>query len=255
MIRAMRTTVLIISLMVTQIMGAGFHTADCTVTEIPLITAFKAAGCNVVSAKIDIWSSIGEHFLELEELKEKALKTAKILEMPSEDLEIMEEYDNGYRLVKASGFLKEDIYIEIFLHSLQFPEELNIKPETFILINSVEKEGFTETRMLSERLKNAVAEFEGIPQIYSCITGVKSGKLNDSAIEQSINDIFESVSANRVENTIDPVLTNAYGYSPLIEDYITVMGYKINLNVAARYSEYDDMTYFWVGSPIISGDY
>ncbi len=255
MIRSMRIAVLVISLLVTQIMGAGFRTADCIVNDMPLITAFKASGCSAISSKIDIWSSIGEHFLELEELKEKALKAAEIIEMPSGDLEIAEEYDYGHRLVKVSGFLKEDIYIEIFLHSLQFPEELNIKPETFILVNAVQNEGFSEIYLLNERLKGAVVELEGIPQIYCCITGVKNGKLNDSVIEQSINNIFESISAKRNEKTTDPVLTNIYGYSPLIEEYITVMGYKVNLNVAVRYSEYDDMTYFWVGSPIISGDY
>jgi len=92
MIRAMRTTVLIISLMVTQIMGAGFHTADCTVTEIPLITAFKATGCSVISTKIDIWLSIGEHFLGLEELKEKFEKAIEKIDNAESFEEVKKVY-------------------------------------------------------------------------------------------------------------------------------------------------------------------
>ena len=256
MTKTIRIILLMIPLMVTQIVGAGFQIADCTITEdVPLITAFETSECKVVSAKTDNWSSIGEDFLEIKELKAKALKATKILGLSEDDIKITKEIQHDHRLVKITGMLKNDIYIEIVLHSLQFPEELNIKPETFVLINTTEKGGFSESYMMIKKLEEAITTLGGIPQIYYCITGGRNGKLDDSIIEETINNIFESVSASRVDDIIEPVLSNAYGYSPLIEDHIMVMGHKVNLHVASRYSEYDDMTYIWVGTPIISGDY
>ena len=107
MAKIVRIILIMIPLIVTQIVGAGFQIADCTITEdVPLITAFETSECKVVSAKTDNWSSIGEDFLEIKELKAKALKATKILGLSEDDIKITKEIQNDHRLVKYRNFEK-----------------------------------------------------------------------------------------------------------------------------------------------------
>jgi len=41
-------------------------------------------------------------------------------------------------------------------------------------------------------------------------------------------------------------------FTPYIEQYIYTGSRKMNLNIAIRFNEYEDKTYIWIGTPIIT---
>ncbi|QSQ09093.1 hypothetical protein H0A61_01452 [Koleobacter methoxysyntrophicus] len=243
--------ILIISLMSTQVMGAGVEVPY----KNPLIDAFQATGCSVVETSVNTWSCIGNNYLSIEDLEKKTLEAAEIIGLSGEKLKFLKESDSEHRLIKIEGFLQEDVYVEIYLQSVRFPEELGIKPETYIVINAIQKADYSAVEELKKKFGAALKKLGGYGQIYYCITGTKNGKLEKDEIENSIIGAFKAISAQPVEGIADSILLSIYGYSAIIKDSITVMGQRINLNIAARYNEHDDRTYFWVGSPIISVEY
>ncbi len=44
-------------------------------------------------------------------------------------------------------------------------------------------------------------------------------------------------------------------FTPYIEEYIYTGSRKMNLNIAIRFNEYEDKTYIWIGTPIITIGY
>jgi hypothetical protein len=58
-----------------------------------------------------------------------------------------------------------------------------------------------------------------------------------------------------VEGIRDGSLISLSAYSPLLKDSIKVRGKRVNINLAARYSAFEDKTYIWLASPVITTEY
>lgn len=59
----------------------------------------------------------------------------------------------------------------------------------------------------------------------------------------------------KVEGMEDENIISVSAYSSKLKEYIKLGSEKINLNVAIRYSSFDDKTYIWVATPIIAIEY
>jgi hypothetical protein len=102
----------------------------------------------------------------------------------------------------------------------------------------------------------AVLERSGIDaRVNSCISGNFRGKLNDDELNLVCRKIFESVHASKVEGIRDIGLISVSAYTPDIGRSIVVNGNRINLNLAIRYNSYEDKTYIWLATPVITTEY
>ncbi len=81
------------------------------------------------------------------------------------------------------------------------------------------------------------------------------GELTKEQLEILAEELFLEEEAEAVERIAADGLFSAYGYSPLIEDYVTSEGKRINLNFVAFYNEEKDTTRVILASPIYNGDY
>lgn len=93
------------------------------------------------------------------------------------------------------------------------------------------------------------------PRVYSCITGSIDGKLDYSQLNTMSKKIFGALDAKKMEGIRDNNLISISAYSPLMNDSITVNKNRINLNLAIRYNSYENKTYIWLASPVITTEY
>ena len=70
------------------------------------------------------------------------------------------------------------------------------------------------------------------------------------AIDMSIYPYLKIAYENRKED-----LFTVYAYSGLIEEYITVAGSKVNMQIAMSYDEKKDITFVYLATPFLNDGY
>jgi homospermidine synthase len=93
------------------------------------------------------------------------------------------------------------------------------------------------------------------PKISSCIIGIYDGKLTENEMRSKIADAMSSVKAKEVEGLSNENLNSISAFSGNINSFILSNNKKVNMQIAIRYSSYDDKTYIWIGSPLIHVEY
>ena len=74
-------------------------------------------------------------------------------------------------------------------------------------------------------------------------------------LEEISGRILTETGAKRIEGIKDRNYISVSAYSPYIQEFIQVRGKRVNLNLAARYNSYEDKTYIWLATPVITTEY
>ncbi len=104
-------------------------------------------------------------------------------------------------------------------------------------------------------LSNTMKRYGIKPNVNICITGSLEGRLKDSDLETLCSRIFDSAGASTVEGMRDKGLISISAFSPSINGAVRVKGKRVNLNVAVRFNSYEDKTYIWLATPVITMEY
>lgn len=67
--------------------------------------------------------------------------------------------------------------------------------------------------------------------------------------------ILDGAKAKKVNGMSEKNLISVSAYSPLIDNNIEIEGRKINMNLALRYNAFEDKTYIWLATPVITIEY
>ena len=121
-------------------------------------------------------------------------------------------------------------------------------------INMNKKEIFVENNDIIDRIQNLFNSFNCNVEITTCILGEFSGKFSEYDINQTMKSIH-NINGRIVDAYSDDNLVSLTAYTEYIDDNILAGEDRINLNVALRYSEYDNKTIIWIGTPIITSGY
>jgi len=221
--------------------------------ELIINKAIETVDGQILELNVNGWGKIGKNFLSKEELKTICNRVVEDLEL--EKLIYRYEESQQHRVLKANGFKAGKIYMEIIVQSVNPDWKAEPKPETYIVITAIQNntsEGFLK---LKNEISMIIHKLGGEPETTVCITVVRKGKLSVKDQDSLITKIFSAVEAKPVEGIIDSHIISRSGYTPHIKDCINVMGEKVNINIASRYNSYENRTYFWIGTPLISIEY
>ncbi len=114
---------------------------------------------------------------------------------------------------------------------------------------------YTSIILLQEKINRIVKKFGDSPRISTCLIGWLDGKLMDGESESMLKSAFLAIDGVIVDQLQQEQYVSVTGFSSAMQDYLQVGGIKININIAIRYSQYDNRTYVIVGSPIITREY
>jgi hypothetical protein len=93
------------------------------------------------------------------------------------------------------------------------------------------------------------------PKFNSCITGCFDGKTDNIALNAACAKIFAEAGARKVEGIREGSLISVSAFSSAIRETVDDNGNKVNLNLAIRYNSYENKTYIWLATPVITTEY
>lgn len=227
---------------------------DSETPETALSKAFASSKANIVSTEVYFWSTLDSRkFSSFDQLKELALDFFSELEVV---------YNNEF----SSNVVNNDLIQEVELNGkLSNNRIVNIKVRLdksdvntggrYISVDVVQDGSSldldkTRREVLSVFKRNKIS-----PRVNSCITGNFEGKLDNGRLNDICKNVFREVGAKKVEGIRDVNLVSVSAYSPAIRNFIKVKGNKVNLNVAVRYNSYENRTYIWLATPVITTEY
>jgi len=232
----------------------NFYSAETT-----LLKSFNRSGAKVVSTEVYFWGSAESgKYNSFDELKELADNFAKELGITGSSKFTQNIIQNdSLQEIQLSGVLPGRVSGNERLVSInvQLSGKHGSTNENHISVDVMEdlsSTGMSDTRRKIE----AVFKKYGItPRINSCITGSFEGKLTYDNMNNICRLIFKEADAVKVEDIRDENLISVSAYSPAIGQYIRVKENRVNLSLAIRYNSYEDKTYLWLATPVITTEY
>lgn len=91
--------------------------------------------------------------------------------------------------------------------------------------------------------------------LYMVIKGKIYGEIDKEQENKIAKGILKSFHAKEIFNGQNDENMNVYGYTEILQDYVAIGSEKININVAFSYDEQENITYVYIGSPIVNYDY
>ncbi|MGB9779595.1 YwmB family TATA-box binding protein [Caldanaerobacter sp.] len=244
----MKKIAVLIALIVGFILIFGMEMPILGASEVnKFYKAFKATGAKYEYANINGWGKLKKDFVEIKDMED-------YLRVVSESLRIR---DYSFRQV-----CDKDLRQVLF-------EYRDAERDVTVVVQSIKNDDRSETYLLiDEYLKNAdnlAKEREAIekafqkvktkPIIATSIVGSFKGDLSLEEKRGIVREVFKILKAKKVEGIEDIEVISLSGYIKNLGEYIAVGNEKINLQVALRYSSYEDKTYIWVATPLIGTEY
>lgn len=91
--------------------------------------------------------------------------------------------------------------------------------------------------------------------ITTCVIGTFDGYMDLRENEKRILGVARAIKGKIVEEYKEDGVLSLSIFTPYIEEYVFTGNKKMNMNIAVRFNEYEDRTYIWIGTPIITVGY
>lgn len=220
----------------------------------PLIMAMEATGAKVEEFSINAWVKLPNGNLNDDQLESIVKDVISQLGKNPQDYQLIHQQKNQHKIVRAE-IVDQNFHVMVIAQAL--PGEIGTGEwEGYLVVNFEDKaeENFFISHM-QERIASIVNKFGSSPHISTCLIGWLGGKLMDGEQEKLLRDAFMVIDGKIIDKLEAEHYVSYTGFTPKITDWLAVTGKKINLNMAMRYSQYDNRTYITIGSPIITREY
>lgn len=164
-----------------------------------------------------------------------------------------EIYGDGYSQINLYSYDSNKNPITMIISS--YIDEDSKMDETYLYLNLINKEHFLTNNDIINSVESIFKEYDSFMEITSSIIGYIDGNACNDEIEKKAIRALRRLKGNTVETFKDVNLLSYTAYTPRIVKNISIGEKKINLNLAIRYNDYEDKTFIWIGTPIITSGY
>lgn len=221
-----------------------------TAIEESLIKSMQSTKAKVMESTISAWSKINDQFMTEEQAKAEIMIIADIIKPDKSTIDITKESSDDtikYTLHANSG----SKYYNISVESVKTEEG----GETYAIMDVSIDSSYAELTAERQKLEQYLNGRSKNPEISSCIIGIYDGKLNENEMRAKVSEALSAVKAKKVEGLETNDVNSISAFSGNISDFVLSNNKKVNMQIAMRYSSYDDKTYIWIGSPLIHVEY
>lgn len=186
----------------------------------------------------------------------------------------VENTENGY----TAEITKEGEQFKLIIKSNTIEEQISesvLTQKTYISINlyiynSIQSGYYYKNkidsvmkRLCAEELKSEQEEDSSqqsdkkqiSDSIYLVIKGEISGEMLPDTQRELGEKLIKRLGADKVFDSFNADMYSLYAYNKSINNYVSIGKNNINVNVAFAYNELENVTYVYVGSPIVNYDY
>ncbi|AGB20142.1 YwmB family TATA-box binding protein [Thermoanaerobacterium thermosaccharolyticum] len=240
-------TILIVFVMLNSQMDAfSAKSNDIAVLE----NSFEKSGASYEYANINAWSKLNSKFTSISEMNMIVEKIIKSMGIDDKKVKVSKLDQDNFRQYDAE-YDTGNKKVSIVMQSVKN----EVDNETYILIDEYLLKGNKDVIGENEKIIKAYSKLSLTPEIATCLVGAYKGLLNKGKISSILEEVMKDTNAVKVEGLNDENLVSISAHTNKIKEYIEMGSEKINLNVALRYSSFDDKTYIWIATPIIAIEY
>lgn len=256
----------ILLLIILSLLTPGLTKAEDSPSEEQILTSIlNAIGGEYIEGDFSANGLLVNKFLEEKELTNLSEKIITSLGLVGKEAcdgtSIIEDdyyikeviFEDGYKQINYLGFDSYKNPLTIIVSS--YINEAQTKGETYLYVNLIKREHFFEINDIIYKIENIFKELNQPVEFTTCIIGSFEGKFDEKIATNKIIKGLHKINGKVVDEYKDFSLISYTAYTDLIDKSIFSGDNKVNLNVALRYSEYDDKTLIWVGTPIIANGY
>jgi hypothetical protein len=218
--------------------------------EDSLIKSIESTEAQVLESTLSSWSRINNSFMTEEQLTAEMNLLLGIIKPDKQTVHIVEEVNDSINKQTLNASMDNKHY-NLSVESIKTEKGW----ESYVIIDvSIDNNSL---ELVSERQKlEQYFELKSIhPKISSCVIGVYDGRLTEADMRSKIADAMTSVKAKEVEGLQNNEIQSISAFSGNINNFVLSNNKKVNMQIAMRYSTYDDKTYIWIGSPLIHVEY
>ncbi len=193
------------------------------------------------------------NFDEMETVLQSVLESLDIrgtLDISKKENEIRREYT----ISRSATDSETTVTIESVLEEENLASGVS-SYKTFLSINIILYGQLDGTMYIQKKLKEIYGVFNTVPTTNITMAGSYNEKFDSKETKKLAEKILKSIKATAINEYETERLYSVYGYTNLIKDNIKVQGDHVNVNVAIRFNEYEQKTYLYLASPVISVDY
>ncbi|MDT8903761.1 YwmB family TATA-box binding protein [Anaeroselena agilis] len=223
-------------------------------TRVGLLSeAMEATGAVTETVAFNAWSELPDAELSDDELKRVVRASMAKLGYAKGQYDLKLTRSERHRLVRAeaSGSGRRIAVIA----QIVYPVWDRKRPEAYLVVNTESQAAEADISLLRSRVADAGACGGGSARISTCLVGWLDGKLDKEKWPEKLHAAGQVLGATDAELTVQPGYAGMTGFSPELPESIVVGDKRININLAIRYSPYDNRTYVVIASPVITGEY
>jgi hypothetical protein len=241
--------VFILSLVIIANSSLGLGKKKISVED-SLIQSIKSTKAQVMESTISAWSKINNNFMTEQQVDAEMNSIIGIINPEKSTVNIVKENNeeiNKQTLYASLGGKFYNIAIETI--------KTEKGGETYVIMDVSIDNSYSELIAERQKLEKYFEVKKIKPKISSCIIGIYDGKLTERDMRSKIADAMTSVKAKEVEGLSSEEINSISAFSGNINSFVLSNNKKVNMQIAMRYSSYDDKTYIWIGSPLIHVEY
>lgn len=222
----------------------------------PVLTlseAFKNSGAEIVSSEITIQGS-GKDILKTSgEINNFCLDISRVMGSNSDFRPevINNENFKGIELNTNGSHFNYSVKV---LKSKMESDGGRCYVTVYIIDGSITS-ALSNTSVIKSKVTDIFRQYGINTKTNICFTGRYTGRLENSEMNGICEGIFEKTGAHKVSGIRDNNLISVSAYSGSMEKSVVVDGREVNLNFAARYNSYENKTYIWLATPLITTEY
>ena len=222
--------------------------------------AFLRSGCKFKQLNINGWAKINTGSSDVYHLKEMAERAARFFAL-KDPLDICFSQKNGTYMAGFNGIDQEGRILSVNFVSHALDTHMSnvnddYASQIFVVVDVIDKNDAGSIQYIYDQIDGYFKLLKAQPSISTVFTGSFPGRLANDDRNNICNDIFKRLKASKLDGIeYEHNLLSETGFSPLLSDVLYTEKGLMNLNVAMRYNSYEDCTYLWVGTPVISVEY
>lgn len=220
----------------------------------PLTMAMEATGAQVEEVSINAWVKLPNSQLNDEELTEVVQQVMRELEVKPLDYQLTQQQTDKQHSVQAEA-ISPNYHVLAIIRMI--PSGLIVPAMEYYLAITIEEKAMMNSSVnrIQEAIRVIGKEFGSSPHINTCLIGWLNGTLRDGEQQDLLQKAFKIIDGKIIDKLESEHLISYTGFTSGIIEGLRVNDEKINLNMAMRYSQYDNRTYVTIGSPIITREY
>lgn len=246
---------LILLLLICMLLMAGSfdaaqYPAASLTEEEALVTSFESTGAEVMESTISCWTKLNDRFIAQGQIEAEMDRIVGFMKLDNTTVVKKTENDEALNKLVLYGTRGNKVY-NVAIESVK--QETG--GETYIVFDVFMDKDYEELASVRQEIIDALQLEEESMNFSSCIVGTYQGELSKKESDRKSELALQSIDAKRVEGIEDDMMKSISAFSNNVGGYVLSDRDRVNVQLAMRYSSYDDKTYIWIGTPLIPMGY